>query len=184
MSARTERDVGQVERSLNTRHQEGSVIIAATREDVFAFVDDHARFSSHMSQSSWMMGGGRMRVELDDLGGRAVGSHIKLGGKVLGIRLFLDEVVTHRNAPTGKVWETVGTPRLLVIGSYRMGIVISGDYRRSRLKVFIDYELPRNWRTRWLGWLFSGIYATWCVRQMLSGTVSHFADRGPAGASR
>ena len=52
------------------RHHDGSVFVDAPPEKVFAFVDDHSRFSSHMSQSSWMMGGGRMRVELDEARGR------------------------------------------------------------------------------------------------------------------
>lgn len=30
-----------------------------------------------------------------------------MSGKVFGVRLFLDEVVTRRNPPTDKVWETV-----------------------------------------------------------------------------
>lgn len=153
------------------------VLISATPEDVFAFVDDHSRLSSHMSQSSWMMGGGRMLVEIDGLAGRAIGSHIKLSGKVFGLSLSLDEVVTRRDPPTDKVWETVGTPKLLVIGSYRMGIQISAEHQRSRLRVFIDYELPTTWRTRWLGWLFGGIYAKWCVRQMTEGTLRHFERR-------
>jgi hypothetical protein len=53
-------------------------LIPAPPEQVFAFVDDHSRFSSHMSQSSWMMGGGRMSIELDEAKGQAVGSHIRL----------------------------------------------------------------------------------------------------------
>lgn len=40
------------------RHDEESLLISASPEDVFAYVDDHKRFSSHMNQSSWMMGGG------------------------------------------------------------------------------------------------------------------------------
>jgi hypothetical protein len=58
------------------RHREGAVLIAGTPDE--AFVDDHSRFASHMSQSSWMMGGGRMLVDVDGAKGRAVGSHIRL----------------------------------------------------------------------------------------------------------
>jgi hypothetical protein len=164
------------------RHREGAVSIAATPDDVFAFIDDHTRFASHMSQSSWMMAGGRMVVDVDAGKGQAVGSHTSLSGKVFGVRLFLDEVVTRRNPPADKVWETVGAPRLLVIGSYRMGVEISPENRGSRLRVFIDYDVPTGW-TSWLGWLFGGIYAGWCVKQMLAGTSAHFgADRTVAAA--
>ena len=75
------------------RHREGAVLIAGTPDEVFAFVDDHSRFASHMSQSSWMMGGGRMLVDVDGAKGRAVGSHIRLSGKVFGVRLRAVRVV-------------------------------------------------------------------------------------------
>src|SRR5262245_24320061 len=127
---------------MRVRHHERAVFIPASPEQVFAFIDDHSRLSSHMSESSWMMGGGQMAVELDDAKGQAVGSHIRLSGRVFGMRVFLDEVVARRHPPWEKVWETVGTPRLLVIGSYMMGFRISTDSHGSRMCVFIDYDLP------------------------------------------
>ena len=123
-----------------------------------------------------------MLVDVDAAKGQAVGSHICLSGKVFGVRLFLDEVVTRRNPPTDKLWETVGTPRLLVIGSYRMGVEIRPESRGSRLRVFIDYDLPTGW-TSWLGLLFGGIYARWCVKQMLAGTSAHFSAQGTIAAA-
>lgn len=113
------------------RHLETSAFIDASPEDVFAFVDDHSRFSSHMSQSSWMMGGGRMSVNLDEAKGQAVGSHIRLSGRVFGVPVHLDEVVTRREPPIYKVWETVGAPRLLVIGAYSMGLEITCEGRAA-----------------------------------------------------
>ena len=67
---------------MTLRHLESSAFIDASQEDVFAFVNDHARFSSHMNESTWMMGGGRLCVELDEAKGQAVGSHIRLSGRV------------------------------------------------------------------------------------------------------
>ena len=155
-------------------HHERVVAIPASAEDVFAFVDDQSRLSSHMSQSSWMMGGGRMSIDFDEAKGQAVGSHIQLSGRVFGIRLFLDELITRRDPPREKTWETVGTPRLLVIGNYRMGFQITPGRPGCRLRVFIDYDLPTGWVTYWLGRLFGGVYAKWCVGQMLSETSRHF----------
>ena len=164
------------------RHREGSVVISASPEEVFAFVDDQSRLSSHMSESSWMMGGGGMTIEMDDAKGQTVGSHIQLSGRVFGIRLFLDEVITRRDPPRQKTWETVGKPKLLVIGSYRMGVEITPDTRGSRLRVFIDYDLPTGSVTHWLGLLFAGVYANWCVTQMLAGASSHFSPSVVAAA--
>ncbi len=62
------------------RHCENTAVILAPAEELFAYIDDPTRFSSHMNRSSWMMGGGRMDVSVDYGRGRKIGSHIRLGG--------------------------------------------------------------------------------------------------------
>ena len=147
------------------RHYEENALISTSPEELFTYIDNHERFSSHMNQSSWMMGGGRMDVSVDEERGQKVGSHIRLSGSAFRIKLYLDEVVTRHEPPYIKTWETVGTPKLLVVGSYRMGIEIKPQNARSHLRVFIDYDLPTV--NVWLGQLFSGFYAKWCVHQMI-----------------
>ena len=119
------------------------------------------------------MGGGKMETQVDEGKGQKVGSHIRMGGKVFGINLYLDEVVRERVPPNRKVWQTVGNPKLLVIGNYRMGVEVTSGNSKSKLKVFIDYELPEG-AAKLLGILFGGMYAKWCVKQMLRSTVDHF----------
>lgn len=157
------------------KHYEETVFIPATPEVLFAYLDDHTRFSSHMSTPSWRMGGGSMQTSVDEGRGQNVGSHIQLQGTVFGVHLFLDEVVLEHRPPSRKVWKTVGTPRLLVIGHYRMGFEITFEKAGSNLRVFIDYELPESTRTRWLGVLFSKLYARWCVRQVGHGSSEYFS---------
>ena len=156
------------------RHCERTMLVAALPEDVFEFVDDFSRLSSHMSESSWMMGGGRMTVETDAAKGQTAGSHIRMSGRVFGVPLSLDEVVTRHEPPREKRWQTVGTPRLLVIGSYEMGVEITATQHGSSVRVYLDYELPPGRLGRWFGRLFAGVYANWCVRQMLSGVSRRF----------
>lgn len=158
-------------------HDEETSLIQASPEDVFNYADDHKHFSSHMNKSSWMMGGGSMKTELDEGQGKTVGSHIQMKGKVFGINLYLDEVVTHHEPPRRKEWETVGAPKLLVIGNYKMGFEISTKNSISQLKVFIDYELPEAIISRLLGQLFGKMYAKWCVRQMINGVTEHFSGK-------
>src|SRR5512134_3904793 len=151
-----------------TAHRyESSALVPAPADKVFAHIDDHSRLSSHMSESSWMMGGGRMEIELDDGRGQKLGSRIRLAGKVFGIELSVEEVVTERNPPHRKVWETTGAPRLLVVGQYRMGFEISTNENGLMLHVFIDYALPERAPARWLGRLFGKYYARWCTQQMV-----------------
>ena len=78
------------------------------------------------------------------------------------------------------MWETVGAPRLLVIGAYSMGVQITPERAGSRFRVFIDYRLPDGLVTYWLGWLFGGLYARWCVDQMLTGVVKQLVPRAAA----
>lgn len=157
------------------RHDENRVIIRAPAERVFEFVDDHATLSAHMGKPSWKMGWSRMEMVLDEGRGKSIGSHIRLDGRILGIRLMVDEVVTERDPPHRKSWETVGSPRLLVIGHYRMGFEVTPQGGASLLRVFIDYKLPDTAPSRWLGLLLGRYYARWCVRQMAEDAARHFA---------
>jgi len=117
-----------------------------------------------------------MKVEVDAGLGQKVGSRIRLAGRAFGIELSLEEVVTDRSPPFRKVWETTGSPRLLVIGHYRMGFELSPKGRESLLRVFIDYALPESASSRWLGRLFGKYYARWCTQQMVDDTVRNFAS--------
>ena len=158
-----------------TLHEESSANIKASPAQIFAALDDPARLSSHMSKSSWQMGGGKMETIVDAQQGRAVGSHIILRGRVLGVELFVEEVVTARDVPLRKEWETIGTPRLLVIGRYRMSFDLNGADSGSRLRVAIDYELPPRGVGQVLGLLFGRVYARWCTRRMVKDAETQLA---------
>src|SRR5215510_16583662 len=84
-------------------HYEASALVQATVERVFAYVDDPTHLSSHMSKSSWMMAGSRMQIELDDDRGQRVGSRIRMSGRIFGLRLSREEVVTEYNFPHREV---------------------------------------------------------------------------------
>ena len=155
-------------------HFECIVEVSAAADAVFSYLDDHTRLSVHMSNSSWMMAGSRMAINLDTSQGRTVGARIRLRGRVLGIPLFVEEIVTERNPPLRKVWDTTGRPQLLVIGPYRMGYEITPKDNASLLRVFVDYALPVGPFSRWLGRLFGHFYARWCTQRMADDAAEHF----------
>jgi hypothetical protein len=167
-------------------HAESRGLLEASAERVFAHLDDHTRLSAHMSRRSWRMGWGRMGLHLDERAGRAVGSRIRLEGRILGVWLALEEVVTEHTPPTRKVWATVGTPQLLVIGPYRMGFALvpvgagdsGGGADAATLTVFIDYALPDRGLSRLLGRLFGHWYARWCTERMVTDARAAFATAG------
>ena len=159
-------------------HFDSSVEVSAAADAVFSHLDDHGRLSAHMSNSSWMMAGSRMAIQLDAAEGRAVGAMIRLRGRVLGIPLSVEEIVTEHDPPLRKVWKTIGRPRLLVIGPYRMGYEITPKGDASQLRVFIDYALPDGPVSYWLGRLFGNVYARWCTRRMADEAAKHFRSTG------
>jgi hypothetical protein len=121
------------------------------------------------------MGGGRMHVQLDAGRGQRPGSRIVMAGRALGLELEVEETIDERTPPTRKTWHTVGTPALVVIGNYRMGCELAAEAGTTRLRIFIDYELPQ--RGRWLGWLFAGWYVRWCTQRMLGDARRQFGVR-------
>lgn len=160
-------------------HAESDERLRASIDDLFAYLDAHPRVAAHMQRPSWRMAWGRMTVRLDAQDGRAAGSRIRIDGRVLGLRLWVDEVVIERVPPTHKVWETVGVPRLLVIGPYRMGFALSANGQGEAgvmLSVFIDYDLPGRGFARLLGRLLGRWYARWCAEQMVADARTAFGD--------
>jgi hypothetical protein len=150
-------------------HFEASIDVPASQCSVFDALDDHRRLAAHMESNSLMMAGARMAIQLNDRHGQAVGSRIGMAGRVLGMALRVDEVITTYERPWRKVWETIDEPRLLVIGRYRMGFGVEPLGTGSRVRIWIDYRLPAGGVARWLGAAAGRFYARWCTQQMLLG---------------
>jgi Polyketide cyclase / dehydrase and lipid transport len=155
-------------------HHRSEVLLEVDAARLFAHLDDHRRLTSHMEKPSLMTAGASMRIDTDEHQGQAVGSDIRMGGRMLGLQLSVEEAVTRRDPPREKVWETIGHPRLLVIGAYRMGFTIEPVGAGSRLVVFIDYRLPTGGFGQILGRLLGSAYAAWCTRRMAGDALSTF----------
>ena len=158
------------------RHAEEARDIAASAASLFDYIDRPERLSAHMGWRSLHLLGSMMTVDTDADRGQRVGSRLSLRGRVLGIPLNVNAVIVAREPPTRKVWETIGDPHLLVIGPYRMRVMIADCGRKSHVTVGIDYALPPRWPDRWLGRLLGAAYARWCVRQMVGDVQRTFAD--------
>ena len=156
-------------------HDESAGLAHAPVEQVFAFLDNPKALAEHMGKSSMMMLGSRLSIDVDAGGGRALGSKVRMHGRMMGIRLSLEEVITERQVPAMKVWETIGTPKLLVIAHYRMGFELTRNGASSLVRVFIDYSLPIKPPGSWSGYWLGAVYARWCTRQMVMGAARHFS---------
>ena len=152
-------------------HEERSGFVNAPPDRVFATLDEHARLAAHMAKPSWRMGWATMQIITDPQRPRGVGSHITLRGRVFGLQLSVDEVVSRYEPPSVKEWETTHEPRLLVIGQYRMAFLTSGAPEGTLLRVTIDYNRPASIVSRLLAMLFGRMYARWCTSQMVDDAV-------------
>lgn len=161
-----------------SRGFETVVQLSAAPADVFARLDDQTRLAEHMERPSAMMGGGRMTYEFDAAGGKAVGSHIRMGGSAFGLSLHVDEVVTERDPPRRKTWKTVGATRLIVVGGYEMGFDLEPVAAGSRLRVWIKYDLAAGPLGRWFGPVLARLYAKWCVGRMAGDAARYFSLSG------
>ena len=155
-------------------HNESAALANAPVDRVFAYLDDPKALAAHMGKSSMMMLGSRMSINVDADDGRVVGSKIRMQGRLMGIPLSLEEVITERQVPSRKVWETIGTPNLLVMAHYRMGFELTPSGDASMARVFIGYSLPVTAPGSWLGRLLGGVYARWCTKQMADDAANHF----------
>ena len=162
------------------RQAEADCEVPASPLPIFEYIDRPERLSAHMERRSWRMGGGTMTIETDVGGGRAVGSRMRLAGRVLGIDLAVEGEVTERKPPYRKAWQTVGDPRLLVVGAYRMEVTIDKRGTGSHVRIAIDYALPSDGLSRWLGTLFGAMYARWCVKQMIEDVRQRFIGASPS----
>jgi hypothetical protein len=157
-------------------HDESSGLVTAAPQVVFDHLDDPRNLAGHMESGSAAMAGARMAIETDNMQGKAIGSVIRMRGRMMGIAMELDEAVTQRQRPYLKIWKTIGEPKLLVIGSYRMGFRIEASGSASLLTVFIDYDLPRGLVGRLLGRPLAPAYARWCCGRMVEDAARAFSD--------
>jgi hypothetical protein len=146
-------------------------------QEAFDYLDDHSKLSAHMSEKSWMMLGSTMDIFSDARRTREVGSEFGFKGTILGVPLFVREVVTLRQPPRSKRWKTVGDPVLWVIGAYEMCFELCPETEGASLTVGISYERPQRGFPRFLSIFFHRAYARWCTKKMVVDAQRHFSAR-------
>jgi hypothetical protein len=92
------------------QHDEVRVAVNAPAPALFDHLDDQQRLAAHMEKPSMMMMGGRMSYELDAAKGRAVGSVIRMGGSVLWLNLFVEEVIAERSLRSARLGRRAALP--------------------------------------------------------------------------
>ncbi len=153
-----------------TKTLKKEVLIRAPCEKVFAFMDDLAKTGMHMSGRSMMMMGSKLKIEQLPGPEKGVGATFRWKGKVLGLPIDFTETVTHWKENEEKVWETIGSPQMIILGWYRMRLTTEPNENGTLASLEIQYMPPKGFFYNLLSAVSARRYADWCLSKMLGDT--------------
>ena len=139
----------------------------AKPEAVFKCIDDLGVTGMHMTQSSPMMMGSKLKLEFLTENHTGRGSKYKWTGKMIGMRMDFEVEVTKWIFPKEKIWETIGDTKLIIYSWYRMHLIVTPITNGSKAELSISYENPKGFFNKILSFLFAGWYCRWCLKNML-----------------
>lgn len=147
-----------------------SILIHSTPEKVFSQMDDFSKTGMHMSESSMMMMGSKLKLEQISQMPTGVGAKYRWYGKMMGMTIDLNETVTKWQPPQLKEWETIGEAKIIIMSWYRMWFEIYNAKNGTIAKLSISYLPPKQWFYKILSFFFAGLYCNWCLNNMLNDT--------------
>ncbi len=147
-----------------------NILIHSTVDKVFAQMDDFSKTGMHMSESSMMMMGSKLKLEQLSSNPTGVGAKYRWYGKMMGMIMDFSETVTKWQPPKLKEWETIGDAKMIIMSWYRMWFEITPAENGTIVKISISYLLPKLWYYKILLFFFARWYCNWCLNNMLNDT--------------
>jgi len=147
-----------------------TIFIHSMPEKVFQQMDDFSKTGMHMSESSMMMMGSKLKLEQLSPNPTGVGAKYRWYGKMMGMTIDFSETVTKWQTPILKEWETIGEAKIIIMSWYRMWFEISPSENGTIAKISISYLPPNNWFYKILSFFFARWYCNWCLKNMLDDT--------------
>lgn len=158
-----------------------SILIDSTPEKVFAQMDDFSKTGMHMSESSMMMIGSKLKLEQLSTNSTGVGAKYRWYGKMIGMTMDFSETVTKWQSPKIKEWETVGEAKIIIMSWYRMWFEIAPYENKTLTKISISYLPPNEWFYKILSFFFANWYCNWCLNSMLNDTKKNLEQKKSNG---
>ena len=146
------------------------IIIKSSPEEVFAQMDDFSKTGMHMSESSMMMMGSKLKLEQLSSNSTEVGATYRWYGKMMGMTIDFSEAVTKWQPPVLKEWEIIGEAKIIIMSWYRMWFEIVSSESGTMAKISISYLPPKEWYFKILSFFFVKWYCNWCLNNMLIDT--------------
>jgi len=156
---------------------EKNIFIYSTPEKVFAQMDDFSKTGMHMSESSMMMMGSKLKLEQLSINSTGVGAKYRWYGKMMGMTMDFSETVTKWQSPKIKEWETVGEAKIIIMSWYRMWFEIVPAENGTRAKISISYLPPKEWYYKILSFFLAKWYCNWCLNNMLNDTKKNLEQK-------
>jgi hypothetical protein len=147
-----------------------SIIIHSSPEKVFYQMDDFSKTGMHMSESSMMMMGSKLKLEQVSKNPTGIGATYRWYGKMMGMTMDFSETVTKWEPSKIKEWEIVGDAKIIIMSWYRMWFEINPTKEGTIAKISISYLPPKQWYYKILSFLFVNLYCNWCLNNMLNDT--------------
>lgn len=85
----------------------------------------------------------------------------------MGLKMDFTVEVTKWLPGEEKVWETIGSPELIIYSWYRMHLRLTKFLAGTSAELSISYEKPNGLLYRLLSFLFADWYCRWCLKHML-----------------
>ena len=121
-----------------------NIRIHSSLDKVFAQMDDFSKTGVHMSESSMMMMGSKLKLEQLSINPTGVGAKYRWYGKMIGMTMNFSETVTKWQSPKMKEWETVGESKIIIMSWYRMWFEITPAENGTLAKISISYRHQKN----------------------------------------
>lgn len=163
---RTKRDVRKLRRVM---------LVPASPEEVFAFLDDTQKTGSHMQRGE--MG---VKLQLGTLSENStgVGATHRWRGRAYGLRVDFTTVVEKWTKDREKRIHTIGTPKMVIMSGYDMHWALVPADGGTSIEIEFEYELPRSLFGRALSRLVGKRYGDWCL-DMILGDAVRALERSP-----
>lgn len=154
-----------------------SIFIHSTPEKVFQQMDDFSKTGMHMTESSMMMMGSKLKLEQLSTNATGIGASYRWYGIIMGMKMDFSEIVTKWEQSKLKEWEIIGEAKIILMSWYRMWFEISPAENRTLAKISISYLPPKEWYYKIISFLFSRWYCNWCLNNMLNDTKTNLENK-------
>ena len=136
-------------------------------EKVFDCLDSLGITGAHMTQSSAMMMGSKLKLAFLTENHTGLGCIYRWSGKMMGLKMDFVVEVTKWVQNKEKTWETIGEPKLIIYAGYRMNLLVMQVKNGTQADLSISYESPKRFFNKILCFLFADSYCRWCLNKML-----------------